>query len=521
MSTAASGAGAPDHLIEWAVSDDGIFAYGDGDGIFDVLLDGRRIWSLHWRRDSEPTERGRVVRWPAKLVDHLNGTGRVTLVEHLTGTSMYDREVSLGSGAGRISVADTGGRPLSVDKSGRLRHMFAEGDASTTQPLLNAIEVVIEVLTDAGVPAFPSYGTLLGAVRDGTFIGHDSDADVSYFSSLDHPIDLTLESYRLERALRDADIEVQRGSGMAMKVRITEADGTRRGLDIFGSFLFEGTLYVLGVVAAPMRRDQVVPLGTCTLDGRTLPAPADADAWLTATYGRDWRVPDPAFRFDRPRSLTRRFAGWFWGARLKRIEWQERYGAEQNDPLPDPSSFAAWVCDRIPAGAGVIDLGCGRGSDVLAYGRGNHPAVGLDFAPAAYRRAAQEAAQQRLPATFDVLNLNDLRQVLAFGAMVARRDGPPAVTARLLADGLLSQARRDLWRLCQMVQRRGQQTFVEMLDGSAAGSSSYAKDNFLCPLPADLVRAEIAEHGGTVVEQVKVPAGVESPPTARWVISWS
>ena len=44
-------------------------------------------------------------------------------------------------------------------------------------------------LEEAGVRPFLAYGTLLGAVRQGDFIGHDSDADLGYVSEHDHPVD--------------------------------------------------------------------------------------------------------------------------------------------------------------------------------------------------------------------------------------------------------------------------------------------------------------------------------------------
>ena len=53
-----------------------------------------------------------------------------------------------------------------------------------------------------------------------------------------------------------------------------EADGTVRGLDVFGGYFLDGRLYLMGEIGTPFEEDWIFPLGTCTLAGRTLPAPA-------------------------------------------------------------------------------------------------------------------------------------------------------------------------------------------------------------------------------------------------------
>ena len=71
-------------------------------------------------------------------------------------------------------------------------------------PLLDSIEEVLAALAEAGIEAFPAYGTLLGAVREQHLIGHDSDADLGYVSGHGHPYDVIRESFRLQRRLRGA-----------------------------------------------------------------------------------------------------------------------------------------------------------------------------------------------------------------------------------------------------------------------------------------------------------------------------
>src|SRR3546814_2395486 len=87
-----------------------------------------------------------------------------------------------------------------------------------------------------GLHGFLAYGTLLGAVREGTFIGHDNDLDLGYVSDLSQPVDVVHESLRLQRALVRSGIRVERYSGAGLKVWVRDDSGINRGLDVFGGF---------------------------------------------------------------------------------------------------------------------------------------------------------------------------------------------------------------------------------------------------------------------------------------------
>ena len=139
--------------------------------------------------------------------------------------------------------------------------------------MLDAIDEVIAALREVGIEAFLAYGTLLGAVRDGKVIGNDSDADLGYVSHLTHPVDVIRESFRIQRALIAHGYRITRYSALAFKVDVEEADGTVRGLDVFGGFLMDGHLHLMGEIREPFEESWIFPLGTTTLEGRTFPAP--------------------------------------------------------------------------------------------------------------------------------------------------------------------------------------------------------------------------------------------------------
>jgi hypothetical protein len=539
---------APPGLRSLRADDDGLFfdpVDPHDDAVVDVLFDGRRIWSFWTVRDSEGAGSSRHVPWPLPLTRFLDGRTTVSLVDHVSGEQLATAEAVLGSGAGRIAVVDKQGRPLGLDKSLTLSRLFDSRDPEQLAPLLSAIDTVLEALSACGMEAFLAYGTLLGAVREGGLIGHDSDADLGYVSHYDHPADVVAESFRLQRHLVERGLSVTRYSGLAFRVNLVEADGVTRGLDVFGGFLRDGRLYLMGEVGTPFRAEWVWPLSTVTLEGRTYPAPAEPEHLLAATYGPGWRTPDPAFKFETPRETVRRLDGWFRGTRGGRsLLWG----------LPPPrrlrvrpvraSATLRWVREEEPEIGTFVDLGCGAGTDACWMARRGTPAVGVDFKPSHHRVMEARAGREDLPLTFLWANFNELRSTLVAGAALARTPGPRVAMARHVADGLDRTGREQLWRLAEMVVRDSGRLYLQVLRADPASrhagapTSEGAEDQRedrrragSAPLDVDALVAEIEERRGRVLARSDVvesaadgPHGTDpaeqSREVSRLVVTW-
>jgi len=505
------------------VDDEGIFARSRAERVLDVHFDGRRIWSFWLHRDGTRTDGGYLVTWPKTLRGFLDGTAQVTLREHdAEGEApVFDAPVALGSGQGQISITTKDGRPIALDKSLRRVQTFDES-RSDVEPLMRAIDEVLGALRQAGVEAFLAYGTLLGAVRNGHLIGHDSDADLGYVSQYADPVDVNRESFRMQRALTELGYRVTRYSGAAFKLDVVESDGTIRGLDVFGGFFRDGRLHLMGEIRTPFRPEWIFPLSEVELEGHRFPAPADPSRLLTATYGRSWRVPDPAFHFTTPTSTHRRFNGWFRGIRHQRARWDRVY-ARPPEPNPEGSDLARLIVKREPDLREVVDIGCGAGGDVLWFARRGTRAIGLDFARKGFARAARTAESEEIPAQFVYLNLLELRSVLATSALVAREPGPRVVMARHTLDASGRRARRELWRAARLMLADGGRLYLEFL--IRAGDDGYAESVRVRRRRPAMVVRELEEHGATVVWRKTLPAhgpGTPGSPSmiCRMVAQW-
>jgi hypothetical protein len=315
-----------------------------------------------------------------------------------------------------------------------------------------------------------------------------------------------------------------RMSGANFKVWLPLADGRRCGIDVFGSFVIGEKFHIMGSLRGTLDRSAVLPLGTVTLEGRSLAAPARPEEFLEFTYGPGWRTPDPAFKFGHHPDDVRRMDAWFRATRRRLRFWHDFYRSPAVSRVPkEPSSFATWVGERVGPRAKIVDVGTGNGRDAVWFASTGRGVTALDFVPAgpAVRKLARS---QGARGRFDHFNMENLRTTLTTGARLAHPPGIRHVYARGMLDTLAPSGRQNLWRFASMLQRRGGRTFLEFRTTTSRNERAYFGDHLRTYLDPDDVVREIEERGGTVVERLVgrdlAPLGPENPEICRLVVRW-
>lgn len=151
-----------------------------------------------------------------------------------------------------------------------------------------------DVLKQAGVTAWLTDGTLLGAVRERTFIAGDRDMDLGAM--------ITQYSPRVLPALRGAGFEIIKTlgtprHGLEHKLK---RDGFR--IDIFWHYDTPagGTWHAAWDHGRMLTyRYERLALAQLSFLGRTFWAPTPPRLHLTAKYGLDWRTPKPDWDWAR------------------------------------------------------------------------------------------------------------------------------------------------------------------------------------------------------------------------------
>ena len=503
-------------------------ASADPETTYDVLMNQRHVWSLQPSRDARTEHGARVAEWPQALRRYLTGHAEVTLRDHVDGTVVAVAHHAFGGeDTSEVTVTDSAGNALVLDKWGRLIRPLSGEDSSLIDELMDEVVRLLDVLKEkAGVPAYICYGTLLGAVRDGRLIGHDNDVDVAYVSEHPYPVDVVREGYRVERVLRAEGWVVRRGSGVRLNVRLRLSNGSMRFVDVFTSHWVEGVLFIPSDTGFRLPPETILPLRTIELMGRRVPAPAQPEALLAATYGDSWRVPDPSFRYTTPRWLSRRLGGWFGGLLTYHKHW-DSFSARAHRQVPNgPTPFARWVAAEYPSTRPLVDLGTGTGRDALWFARRHQrPVTGVDYSIGAVNRAARRRRTSRLPVRFELVNLYDTRAILAFGARLSREELPVDLYARFTFHALNGPGRENLLRLASMSLRRGGRLFLEFRTPRDRYRPHFFGEHVRHYQHPDAVAAQIEAAGGRVLHQVEgtglAPFMDEDPHVCRIVAAWS
>jgi hypothetical protein len=506
------------------VDDVGLHLPAGYSGSGDVYFDEHHAWSYTAPDSGEGTQPV-LVAWPKRMRGWLDGAS--TVVVRDGGAELFAGEVVFGSGEGRVAFLDKSGIPVMIDKWGLLQRPFSGRDASVVEQMVEVTDQILDVMREeCGLEGWIAFGTLLGAMREGGVIGHDSDIDLAYLSDKTAPAEMALELYGVARALRRHGLKVLAKSGSFVTVVFTSPDGGQSSIDIYTCFYVGEHLLETATVRQVVPRSAIVPLTELEFEGRMLPAPAQPDTMLTVSYGPGWRVPDPSFKHEPGPDVTERFDGWFSSLMRQRRDW-ERFLAEESERSGDaeagPSTFVGWVGQRLSPEAMLVDLGTGNGQDALAFARHGWRVLGLDYARQSWRPAAHTARRTNLGARFDLLNLYDLRDVLTRAALVAREGTAlKAVYARELLETLDADGLANTWRFCAMVLRGGGTAYVESVATShadaAARRASVGGGRIRSLDPQQVERMAVAA-GGRVVEREHVVAAVAAlagGPPVRW-----
>lgn len=279
-------------------------------------------------------------------------------------------------------------------------------------------------LKDAfGYDTVLAFGTLLGAVREGGFIGHDLDFDAAFISTHRDAAAAARDLRQIAFALIDAGLGVQ-ARPTSLRITVPGTEGVL--VNLFHLYVDEsGTLqFPHGVVGhgtlAPWTSVQEVDFA-----GRQVTIPADAQAVLGHVYGADWRTPNPGFSWAAERA-SQANDGFLPAPVVEEIYWADFYA---RTIYSSGSTFQQLVQSRSDVPDTLVDVGCGDGRDSYAFaGDGRGKVTGLDRSHVGVRQATKKAEQMGYGGTlsFSACDVGDAPKLRA--TLLAARSGEEPMT---------------------------------------------------------------------------------------------
>ena len=420
-----------------------------GNQAIDIRFDGHRVWST-----TAPDAVDGVIRipWPDALRARLFGVTDLSVHDTVRAGILAHRTVRFGRSGKRLAITDKRGKWLAMSKWGRLGPVL-EGSDDVASRLVDSAARLAALMQEWGYPIYLVGGTLLGMVRGGALLPHDDDLDFAYLSSHTEPADLVRESFELERRLTDAGHAVARHSHAHLELAFfDEHDELDHYIDVFTGFFHEG-MYCqpFALRSDELGRDDLVPTTELDVNGVTLPAPADPEAWLAYAYGPRWRVPDPSFVFEVPSGTKHRFESWFGVFNRGRFYWEKHWqGKSAGTGSTGGDGAVKRLLNIMPPGSRVLDLGCGDGHWAQQLQEAGHRVVGVDYSFEALRVAQ---LNDRHGTTLWRINANDRTALLELGANLLGTGLPWYVLCTDMLHGLTFTNRENVYLMLRMVLR--------------------------------------------------------------------
>jgi SAM-dependent methyltransferase len=244
----------------------------------------------------------------------------------------------------------------------------------------------------AGYDVFAFYGTMLGAVRAGDFIGHDNDFDTAYISAFQTPGEVRQELVALCAAL------VERGFHIKPKlscVLVSHPAAKGAKIDLFHLYFDEtGKLALPFGIASDltMRREDYLGVKEGSLGRLRVVLPQPAEQFAALIYGDDWKLPNPGFSWKEDKKSNDP------GALLRQVDrstihWNSFYADREPSA---PSTFCDYVRTSPHTFKRVLDFGCGDGRDTIGFGAAGFTSLGLDQAEQGVRHARDYVSRKGL-----------------------------------------------------------------------------------------------------------------------------
>jgi hypothetical protein len=213
--------------------------------------------------------------------------------------------ISIPSGSGTIQNIMDEGSSLSKKGGISTSKQLMINQQNNYLKLYSRLKTIFEA--ENGIPLFIMYGTLLGYHREGDFIVNDDDFDAAYYSTAVKPSAIKKEAAEIIIKLirKGFSVEFNRHGRL---FRISE--GGTLHIDTMPLVTVKNKLLCYGGVCVDAGPEDLLPVKKGMMRNHEIHTPNDPEKILAAYYGKDWRIPNPAYTSDdakKSKTVMKRF----------------------------------------------------------------------------------------------------------------------------------------------------------------------------------------------------------------------
>jgi hypothetical protein len=351
--------------------------------------------------------------------------------------------------------------------------------------------------TEWGFELFLIYGTLLGVVREGGYIGHDVDFDAAYVSQRTTGEEAAQELAEIGLALVEHGLSVDPET---TALHVFDPDNRSVRIDVFHTYFdSDGVMRFPFGVAGTSRVTRADWLGTTevTFNGGSGLAPVNAEQIVEHLYGEDWRRPKPGFNWNLDRT-DRAVEGELTPSLRSRVYWADFYAHME---YTEGSTFFEFVHARPETPDMVFEIGCGDGRDSCAFGLSGRRVMAVDQSPTAVEHARRHADELgvRARVQFEICDVSDHDRLRALmdGALADER-GPVMFYMRFFLHSITQELQDDLLDVLAERARPGDLLAAEFRTVEDEGRTKVHGGHYRRFQSAEGFRCELTSRGFAV-----------------------
>lgn len=347
------------------------------------------------------------------------------------------------------------GEKISKNKSGIDVVLFKDRKPDFFPSALAEIATVRDIIKDkCAIDLVPSYGTLLGIIRDGQLMPHDDDFDFCYISRKGSDEEICIEAVTLVECLRAAGIKLIISSFGFIQVLLDEAT-----FNIYLGWERQDSLFLYFGIPDGIPAKLGEANGTLEIYGQIFPTQSDPKPLLEAIYGEEWGSPNQKFSYPKRIQFHKNFnflvSGWpkqtgneFWDTVYKKRN------------IPDyPSQYAISLMPELQPCSNILDIGCGNGRDALFFSQHGHQVVGIDGSKAGINAALENALGHGLHASFLQVNIYEPGSYNKFNEH--HRECFDAIYARFFIHAIDYSGEMSFWQIAKSCLNKNGRIYIE------------------------------------------------------------
>jgi SAM-dependent methyltransferase len=368
-------------------------------------------------------------------------------------------------------------------------------DTEWQETVMNLYQRTRKILADEfGYDEFFVYGTLLGAVREGGYIGHDVDFDAAYVSKETDGRAAAHEFQQIALALIEHGLDVD---AHVTALHITDPEDPGHRIDLFHTYFDDAGVmrFPFGVAgSSTVTRDDWQGTKSVDFPGGSGLVPVNDEQMVAHLYGEDWRQPKPGFNWNLDRTDSAP-EGHLSPEQRTKVYWANFYSRNR---YTSGSTFFEFVNALPELPQNVLDIGCGDGRDSCAFGAAGRTVLGVDQSPVGIEHASAHAAEVGLSdkvafRTCDVADTDDVGR--AMEQFEEKSAGPVAFYMRFFLHAIPEQVQADLMKAIETHARPGDWLVAEFRTDKDEANAKVHTKHYRRFQNAEAFRDSLHAHG--------------------------